>query len=89
MSLEVFQVCLHGYTDRLLDQQILGVQQGYWAGYYSRAKKPKSVQSVVQKLVRTKIKEHKSSKIEKPEVDVQAFRDMEEKFQKRMQQLNK
>ena len=81
MSLDVFRACSRGYSARMFDTQILGVQQGYWAGYYSRTKKPKSVKSVVDKMVREK---SRSTKPEKPDVDVEAFLKMEEQFNKRL-----
>ena len=81
MSLDVFRACSRGYSARMFDTQILGVQQGYWAGYYSRTKKPKSVKSIVDKMVREK---SRSTKQEKPDVDVEAFLKMEEQFNKRL-----
>lgn len=81
MSLDVFQACSRGYLDRMFDLQILGVQQGYWAGYYSgNAKRPKSVKSVVDKMIngRNKKSEHA------PEVDVESFLKMQEQFQARL-----
>ena len=81
MSLDVFRACSRGYSARMFDMQILGVQQGYWAGYYSRTKKPKSVKSIVDKMVREK---SRSTKQEKPDVDVEAFLKMEEQFNKRL-----
>ena len=68
----------------MFDMQILGVQQGYWAGYYSRAKKPKSVKSIVDKMVRERGRQDRSTKPEKPDVDVEAFLKMEEQFNKRL-----
>ena len=81
MSLDVFRACSRGYSAHMFDMQILGVQQGYWAGYYSRTKKPKSVKSIVDKMVREK---SRSTKQEKPDVDVEAFLKMEEQFNKRL-----
>lgn len=81
MSLDAFRACSRGYSARMFDMQILGVQQGYWAGYYSRTKKPKSVKSIVDKMVREK---GRSTKQEKPDVDVEAFLKMEEQFNKRL-----
>ena len=81
MSLDTFRACSRGYSARMFDMQILGVQQGYWAGYYSRTKKPKSVKSIVDKMVREK---SRSAKPEKPDVDVEAFLKMEEQFNKRL-----
>ena len=81
MSLDVFRACSRGYSAHMFDMQILGVQQGYWAGYYSRTKKPKSVKSIVDRMVREK---SRSTKQEKPDVDVEAFLKMEEQFNKRL-----
>ena len=81
MSLDTFRACSRGYSARMFDMQILGVQQGYWAGYYSRTKKPKSVKSIVDKMVREK---SRPTKQEKPDVDVEAFLKMEEQFNKRL-----
>ena len=84
MSLDVFRACSRGYAARMFDTQILGVQQGYWAGYYSRTKKPKSVKSIVDKMVRERGRQDRSTKQEKPDVDVEAFLKMEEQFNKRL-----
>lgn len=84
MSLDTFRACSRGYSTRMFDMQILGVQQGYWAGYYSRTKKPKSVKSIVDKMVRERDRQDRSTKSEKPDVDVEAFLKMEEQFNKRL-----
>lgn len=89
MSLEVFKACLRGYSDMLFDRQILGVQQGYWAGYYGRAKKPKSVKSILQKLMKIHKEKPVTKNTEKPEVDVDAFLAMEQQFNARRKNLNK
>lgn len=81
MSLDVFRACSRGYAARMFDMQILGVQQGYWAGYYTRNRKPKSLKSIVDKMVRER---GRSAKQEKPDVDVEAFLKMEEQFNKRL-----
>lgn len=82
MSMDVFQAYLKGYSDHLFDLQLLGVQQGYWSGYYGRAKKPKNLNSVMEKLMRNR---HKGSRQHAPDVDVEAFKAMEERF---LQKLN-
>ena len=91
MSLDVFKACTKGYTDRLFDLQLLGVQQGYWAGYYNRAKKPKSVKSILQKLMSSrKVQESTNSKKnDRPDVDVDTFLAMEQQFNSRLNKLNK
>ena len=64
--------------DEVLDMSLdmfKAVVQGYWAGYYSRAKKPKSLESVLKKLF--KAKERNSDKLYKQkkidDVDVESF----------------
>ena len=80
MSLDVFKACIKGYADRLFDLQILGVQQGYWSGYFGRSKEPKSLKSVLTKL----LKSRNTPSEHADDVDVEAFKRMEEQFQKRL-----
>ena len=91
MSLDVFNACIKGYSNRLFDLQIVSVQTGYWAGYFTRAKKPKSLKSILNSMVKAKSKEDKSSdkSIKAPEVDVDAFLAMEKRFQERRLKQNK
>lgn len=91
MSLDVFNACIKGYSNRLFDLQIISVQTGYWAGYFTRAKKPKSLKSILNSMVKAKSKEDKSSdkSIKAPEVDVDAFLAMEKRFQERRRNQNK
>ena len=91
MSLDVFNACIKGYSNRLFDLQIISVQTGYWAGYFTRAKKPKSLKSILNSMVKAKSKEDKSSdkSIKAPEVDVDAFLAMEQRFQERRLKQNK
>lgn len=84
MSLDVFRACSRGYSSHMFDMQILGVQQGYWAGYYSRSKKPKSVKTIIDKMVRSRGKSDRPTNTTKPDVDVEAFLKMEEQFNKRL-----
>ena len=84
MSLDVFRACSRGYSAHMFDMQILGVQQGYWAGYYTRNKKPKSLKSIVEQMVRERGRQDRPAKQEKPDVDVEAFLKMEEQFNKRL-----
>lgn len=86
MSLDVFQACARGYADHIFDLQLVGVQQGYWAGYYSSAKKPKPLKYVIDKLFKARRKgEHSSQTVEKPDVDVDAFLAMEAQFNAKLQ----
>ena len=86
MSLDVFQACARGYADHMFDLQLVGVQQGYWAGYYSSAKKPKPLKYVIDKLFKARRKgERDSQTVEKPDVDVDAFLAMEAQFNAKLQ----
>jgi hypothetical protein len=88
MSLDVFKACAQGYSDRLFDLQVLGVQEGYWAGYYGRAKKPKSFSSIVKTLMKSRQKKADMPRQHQADVDVDVFKQMEESFQARWKQLN-
>ena len=75
MSLDMFKAVIHGYSDHIFDLQLVAVHQGYWAGYYGRAKKPKSLETILKKLFKVKEKSdkghYKQRKVE--EVDVEGF----------------
>lgn len=74
MSLDVFKAVVRGYSDHIFDLQIVSVHQGYWAGYYSRVKKPKSIDTVLKKLLKVKSKDNqKKSQKKVTEVDVETF----------------
>ena len=79
MSLDVFKAVVKGYSDHIFDLQLVAVHQGYWSGYYSRAKKPKSLDTILKKLFKAKEKgEDKPNKQKKVEdVDVEKFLAME------------
>lgn len=89
MSAEVFKACVRGYTDRIFDLQILGVQQGYWAGYYTRTRKPKPLKSIIDKLFKSKTKNKGSIDVSKPEIDVETFQKLEARFQERWRAASK
>lgn len=76
MSLDQFNACVDGYSARLLDQQKIAVQQGYWAGYYSCATRPKSLQSIINKMDQPqgRVQQHVA------EVDVEEFLRREARF---------
>ena len=75
MSLDVLKAVIKGYSDHIFDLQLVAVHQGYWSGYYNRAKKPKSLESILKKLFKAKEKgndsPHRQKKVE--EVDVESF----------------
>jgi hypothetical protein len=79
MSLDMFKAVVKGYSDHIFDLQLVAVHQGYWSGYYNRAKKPKNLETILKKLFKAKEKvedrPHKQKKVE--EVDVESFLAME------------
>lgn len=79
MSLDMLKAVIQGYSDHIFDLQLIAVHQGYWSGYYNRAKKPKNLESILKKLFKSKQKEdtkpYKQKKVE--DVDVERFLEME------------
>ena len=86
MSLEVFNAYVEGYGDHLFDQQVLAVQAGYWAGYYSKAKHPKNIKSILTAMLNKRKRAEQKLKAPAPEVDVEAYLEMERQFKERMSQ---
>lgn len=79
MSMDMLKACIEGYQERLTDQQILGVHAGFWAGYYSKARKPKPIKTIITKILNSKKSEHVD---DAPDVD--AFLAREQLFQERL-----
>lgn len=72
----------------MFDLKCLTVCAGYWTGYFSNSKKPKSLGSILSALA----KEHSeakrtknTTKITRPEVDVEAFLRKEERLRAHLQ----
>lgn len=86
MSLDMFQAYVAGYSDRLFDQQVLAVQAGYWAGYYSKAKHPKSIKTILTSMLQQRQRSEKRVNTPAPDVDVGAFLAMEQRFKERLSQ---
>ena len=87
MSLDMVQAVIHGYGDRMLDNQIIAIQAGYWSAYYSDVKHPKPVHKIAEDMVkRHKQQDAKKMSAPKPDVDVDAFLEMEAQFKARMEQ---
>ena len=88
MSMDVFNAVVHGYSDHIFDLQMVAIHQGYWAGYYGRSRKPKSLDTVLKKMLKTKSKDmnKKKSQSKITEVDVETFLQREHM---RLAQLNK
>ena len=84
LNFDTFNAVVEGYTDRVFDQQLITVQTGYWSGYYSNSKHPKSVDSIMMKMIDSR---RKSSKSNVSEIDVEEFLRREEAFNARLSQL--
>ena len=81
MNLDTYKDCISGYQERIHEQQVLAVQTGYWAGYYSRAKKPKDLKQIVGQMERTRAK---GNQVHAPSVDVEGYLEQERKFNQLM-----
>lgn len=80
MSLDVFKVYIKGYSEHIHDQEALMIQAGYWSGYYMGAKHPKPPSTIIGMITKEgKDTSHNHS----DEVDVEAFKEMERKFNER------
>lgn len=84
MSLEVLNAYLEGYSDHLFNLQLLSIQQGYWAGYFTRAKKSKPLKKIIDELVQGRTKKAPKKLEDKPDVDVEAFLQAEREFNKKL-----
>lgn len=86
MSLDMVQAVIRGYSDSLLDQQIIAVQAGYWSAYYSGSKHPKPVNAVAEEMVR---KHHTQGatkmSVPRPDVDVEAFLEQKARFNSKLE----
>ena len=82
----MFNAYVQGYGDHLFDQQVLAVQAGYWAGYYSKAKHPKNIKSILTKMLQKRQQSEHKLKTPAPEVDVEAFLERERLFKEKMSQ---
>lgn len=71
MSLDVFNALVRGYNDRLIDQQALAAQAGYWSSYY-RSKHPKKISDLVSSIVESKFARPRGT-VETSEEDVLLF----------------
>jgi hypothetical protein len=71
----MFKAVVKGYSDHIFDLQLIAVHQGYWSGYYNRAKKPKSLESILKKLFKAKEKNNDTPRRQKKmaDVDVESF----------------
>lgn len=81
MSLDMFKAVIQGYSDHIFDLQLVAVHQGYWSGYYNRAKKPKNLESIIKKMFKAKEKSDSKPHVQKKveDVNVEAFLALEQK----------
>lgn len=84
LNLPQMRAVIQGYQDHLFDLKCLTVYAGYWAGYYSSAKRPKPVGTILQELLNSH-KRAEGHSLQKPEVDVEEFLRREEEFNRRLQ----
>lgn len=84
MPLEVLNAYLKGYSDHLFNLQLLSIQQGYWAGYFTRAKRAKPLKKIIDELVKGRTKKAPKKLEDKPDVDVEAFLKAEQEFNKKL-----
>lgn len=82
MNLAIFRSCVAGYSDRLVDAQSLAVIAGFWSGYYSNARRPKPLKTILEKMQRS-VGRTKSTHAS--DVDVEEFKRREAAFKKRLQ----
>lgn len=86
MNFEVFGAVVQGYNDRVKDQEILAILSGYWSGYWSNSKHPKSPQKVIDMVTNERETSNKKN-VHADEVDVEAFLEMERRFNERRDSL--
>lgn len=85
MNLSQFRAFAKGYENHLFDLECLMVHAGHWAGYYSNAKRPKPLGTILKELCEkhTKVQKPVSTNSEKPEVDVDEYLRREQSFNRR------
>lgn len=88
MNLVTLMAFIEGYQEHLFDLKCIAVYQGYWAGYYSKAKKPMQLSAVLNRLLSEHRKASKKKKGKKPspltDVDVDAFLERERNFKSKL-----
>ena len=89
MSLDVFTAYTKGYSDQLLDQQIIAMQTGHWAAYFVGSKHSKSPNELAKNMQKAHAKQDANTKnpsAPRPDVDVEGFLEKEAKFKAKMEQ---
>lgn len=75
-----------GYEDRIFDYRTIAVESGYWSGYWSASKKPKSLKTILTRVLAQHDKRNEKGKHHSDEVDVEAFLAREARFKQMQQQ---
>ena len=83
MTLSQFRAYAKGYENHLFDLECLMVHAGHWAGYYSNAKRPKPLGTILKELCEKRTKKQEQKSIEKPDVDVDEYLRREQSFNRR------
>lgn len=83
MSLDTFNAVVEGYSDKMFDRELLQVHSGFWSGYYANSKHPRSLNTILKQLVKSKMKKDRK-KGHADTVDVDAFLAREKAFQERL-----
>lgn len=90
MQLDMFNAYVKGYSDRLLDQQILAMQTGHWAAYFVGSRHPKSPKELAKNMQqgheKQDAKNRRNPSTPRPEVDVEGFLEQEAKFKAKLKQ---
>lgn len=84
MSLDQFWAVVEGYSETLVDSQMLAVQSGYWSGYYSGAQRKKSVKAILDGMQKSR---YRKPGERAPDVDVEAFLATERAFREAQRKL--
>lgn len=79
MNLDTFNAYVEGYGDRLFDLQLLSVHTGFWAGYYTGSKKPKSIKKIIELLVQKKFNTSNPQQYADT-IDVESFQNLERRL---------
>lgn len=88
INLLTFRACVDGYQEHMFDLKCIAVTQGFWAGYYSKAKRPKPLSTILQDLLKSHSRSKQSKEVRKPnvavDVDVEAFLEQERRFKEKL-----
>ena len=79
--MESLNAYIAGYSEHLQDLQFLGIQQGFWTGYYCNSRRAKKPDKIIADIISKKTRKHSD------DVDIEQFLQMEESFNRRLQNL--